>query len=1022
MDRREYLRRLTTARSAVRDTPGRSPISDRALIMSLANAPTLLEQFRQHIQNDLAILQEAGGDTFDPETDFTWLADFIPELDSFLQSHPPPATSNATPVPSSTPQPTNNQGFVPPPAAPISGSFTIPTQVAGNMNQRRVNSYQNRCPQNTTVLGGAMAAARSHALDPLSVSSVPSTSLRKIGIMIHPLLVSGPGRIPEGLESHPPTYDPATLHEVITHFKSRALYTYMMVPSTGLIRSSDITCHLRIHLGPHNIQMPAPQSPSLSSDPDSLVNQPFRILDFTKSRNPDLFRGKPSMLNDNSLTYPGITGMNINKKTSRIDVNAATNEEIPVLFIAPAHGHLQAPLTNLTVDPSEVPLDLQAQMHQCFAWRILSHDAGLLYHPPQETVATRQQCLPSPMCPRPTERPSTPPRSSVNPSTIPQCRPLQLSPSSQPPLRQVRSRPTRQQEPVSSQRSASSTAPASVQNTPTSTATQVSHPTPPPTSTNQEHRPAAPQVRSLPPPLSEADMVTFKQLSQWEKRVKSPNQHLPVLKCEFASSNAGAHYLATILQHLSDPATSSSPLPVTEGTLVSPTNPVSLRSFFGANMQVTVNGSPGPGPRRQIFTVAAENLKKRGWEHASGDSPFIVPRLPTFLTDDAATCSRLRGDGALLASMLFQYKVAPLPVSPWVMFYLLSGADFVRQIPPTLIEALDPAGFAVYSPILQLKPNEERPMQILHPINQFLITVLETQPSHLPPRMTQEDIDNTQSAAFAAVFFNMKPERHPFQHPGLIALREGFCVRAGPGNTTIVEVSLSVSREFNPKKADRPLHQTLQGLPPAKVVGRIYNLFPSQMKDFLRHIVVGIAEPDLQDPCICFLEHQGIDDDDFLLDTLGHKHLPLYTKLFQYHLHRFLSGTGVPTTFSYPGTASQFSDTQLSDPFFRAKLFLMTSTALPNPPATPNWKIEIKTTNAPLNVRGRSLSSTVVPPLLFHTCTREIDVHINAAMREMLVKVPLPAQNASEKLPKGTVFDGWLFEQISHKDRDFNTV
>ncbi|KAK7018785.1 hypothetical protein VNI00_018214 [Paramarasmius palmivorus] len=963
----------------------------------------VFEQFKQSVAGRLHLYTHAGNQP-PVDEDYSWIISLLPELHGFLAqrgllttstppSYPPPSYPayhmpffypgqmpapygiTPPPIPSSSPpsQPIPSTPERPslslPRPAPITGSFTVPPPPTGNTNNRRTASYSRNRASTASVIGRAMSTAQTHARDPFSTPSSAFVNSKRIGILIYPLHVKAHSQDPiPHLGSYPPSFDPINIDTVVKKFKFLGLYTYQHVHPRNPIPPSDLTTTIQSHLRTNGMQLPSTEP----DDPDTLASQPFRILDFTVTRPPERFNGKLGFFTESTLTFREIKDMKYNKQTRLpLDIDPSTGEAIPVIVISPSHGNIQGPLdtilASLDNDVSDVPVHLLSSMHQCLGWRLLL--SVPILKPEPSVLRSHQRCLPTAaLCPKtspPDVSTSTNVSRPVTPPQVPQRRALELSPGSQRPNRQVRIRrastppspsPTRPESPLL----------PSIPVTPSSQTSRGSG-----LQTISPPNLAVPR----PPPLQKHEIATAREISRWKRNVPISHHPRENIKCEFDTFQTGAVYLTGLLQHLCDSNPSAAPFSKPPGTLQAPENPTLLAFFGHGDLLFNVGSSIGPGPRRQIYSEAVRILLQEGWHYAPCDSLFIVPPTPALASIDQLR--KLRGHGALLASFLYQYKAAPLPVSPWVIMYLIHGHAFLDQLSPSLIHALDPVGFEQYSPILQLETNQRRPEgaeAIGHPLNTFLIEHLDMQLKDLDLIPGEDAVKTLRQLAFGVIFFGLPPHAmNPFQTlDSLKTLRGGFAVELIRGKT------------FVDTFAGARLPST------SRFVAALY-AFPANAKEVLPHMQVGLEASQWAE----YRQHLVRDNPSSTpsISRLTIKQLPLWTRMFRCHLHRFLLGRGVPTTFCSTHDLP-YSPSQLKDKYFRLKLLLMQVTGIPSLPANSNWKIV------------RSIPDNVIPPMLFHTCSREIDVYINPAMQKLLLNLPSGEEESS-------AFDAWFFDEIN---------
>ncbi|KAJ7893140.1 hypothetical protein B0H14DRAFT_3125902, partial [Mycena olivaceomarginata] len=112
----------------------------------------------------------------------------------------------------------------------------------------------------------------------------------------------------------------------------------------------------------------------------------------------------------------------------------------------------------------------------------------------------------------------------------------------------------------------------------------------------------------------------------------------------------------------------------------------------------------------------------------------------------------------------------PIPVSIWLLVALTAGREGML-IPPEVLLALDPEAFDILAPWMTLKVSDPLPTNLMHPLVQFLMTVMETQPGDIGNNRT-EDFHNACTIMFMCKV--LLGSTSFWDHPEFLALKRGF--------------------------------------------------------------------------------------------------------------------------------------------------------------------------------------------------------------------------------------------------------
>jgi hypothetical protein len=155
-------------------------------------------------------------------------------------------------------------------------------------------------------------------------------------------------------------------------------------------------------------------------------------------------------------------------------------------------------------------------------------------------------------------------------------------------------------------------------------------------------------------------------------------------------------------------------------------SPSGVRQYHdGTHGEVSI----GPGPERAIYrqAIATAVQDRRFWAPA-GSGGFFLPvfSFANFVVRER--CEIFSAYGSLLALHCYALGQGPIPVSIWLLVALTAGREGML-IPPEVLLALDPEAFDILAPWMTLKVSDPLPTDLMHPLVQFLMTVMETQVS-----------------------------------------------------------------------------------------------------------------------------------------------------------------------------------------------------------------------------------------------------------------------------------------------------
>ncbi|KAJ7833508.1 hypothetical protein B0H14DRAFT_3710538 [Mycena olivaceomarginata] len=254
---------------------------------------------------------------------------------------------------------------------------------------------------------------------------------------------------------------------------------------------------------------------------------------------------------------------------------------------------------------------------------------------------------------------------------------------------------------------------------------------------------------------------------------------IPTVNLHAETIESAAQAVWKFLLHLEQCSGTDQPFALPEGT-VSFSATTTLQSFFRPTRSVRIgihrlhdgghsNVTVGPGPERALYrhAISTATQDHRYWAPAASGHFFV----PVFSITSIAIPERFQvfaAYGALLALHCFILGQGPIPISPWLLLALVSGKPGMLVPTPVLL-ALDPDAFDTLAPWLTMKVDDPMPSNLMHPVCQFLINVIERQPWEV---------------AMAFMSKVLLGGTGFWDHPEYLALQRGFDIAVG--DTTFV--------------------------------------------------------------------------------------------------------------------------------------------------------------------------------------------------------------------------------------------
>ncbi|KAJ7604063.1 hypothetical protein FB45DRAFT_64796 [Roridomyces roridus] len=728
--------------------------------------------------------------------------------------------------------------------------------------------------QRTLHTGSSPSRGRGRNSFPGAAStSRPFSNDVVVRVAMYPYVVRGSFETP----SHPSrrlTVRNDQLLDLLTLLDDHHLILDIRFPRNGVASPTAITAALTTALATNNLLLPpSPHAMASSVAAGQLHKQPFVLLSPTRRTVTFTFNEHPK-INDNNFGFAEIEKLNKNLPNPE----PSAGKPKPFVIVAPKYGNIRGPIDSQHFASQALPSRVLSLPHICFAERVL---AGFF-----ENLDPR--CYEG-FCPE--DPPSVPLPAATSSGLI-----RRRSPSESSPERRIRQR---QSEPSPPQ-TAVSILPA-----------DVSVPQPPS---------PGPAFRMLPPPplpiypvlrlqdvgplvvgdnlVSTSDVFSWQwTLQRSAESIVEAHPHPFIMHAR--SIDDGAAGLWCLLQHMIRSPTVPFPLP--DGIIMCD-YPESIAQLFRSNRTMRVgtrvlhNGntgalSIGPGPERAVYRKAVELAVTDHHYWAAASTGMYVPVFSIAPVEIPERCIAFTAYGTLLALHCYYLGQAPLPVSIWILVALTSGREGML-IPTNVLAALDPDAFTVLAPWLTLSPNDPIPTDIFHPLVQFLINVVEIQPSNITSPRTAAVHDEWTRTFMIKVLLTWTVEF--FGTPEYLALQRGW--NRTVGNTSVVEALVR--------------HQPALSMLACLYDRKVRNL--ADVVDHLEHKVVRAAD-DETTPC--------------------------FSALFFLSVERYLHGAGHPLELRGGVVANDEWDSRHGDPLFRAALLLEACTDSSLRPASQNWRI-----------------------------------------------------------------------------------
>ncbi|KAJ6544444.1 hypothetical protein B0H19DRAFT_1076556 [Mycena capillaripes] len=188
--------------------------------------------------------------------------------------------------------------------------------------------------------------------------------------------------------------------------------------------------------------------------------------------------------------------------------------------------------------------------------------------------------------------------------------------------------------------------------------------------------------------------------------------------------------------------------------------------------------SLGPGPERAVYRRAIELMVEDHnlWQQGA-HSRYMIPVLTPGAVNVVDRRLAFQAHGSLLALHCYILSSGPVPVSIWLLLALCLGEK--AMLLPNLnryIAALDPVACNCLAPWFALKADDIIPNDIMHPFNQFLINIMDMQPSMIRSPHTQDIHDGWTITFLSAVLLG---NTGIWSHPEFLTIKSGFDLQVG---------------------------------------------------------------------------------------------------------------------------------------------------------------------------------------------------------------------------------------------------
>ncbi|KAJ7697016.1 hypothetical protein B0H17DRAFT_1130661 [Mycena rosella] len=854
-------------------------------------------------------------------------------------------------------------------APPISAFVGPAPVVRGNVGTHRIASAEQTLPQHSGNSPSVPAPRRGPrnsypsastlrpALAPARGASAagPFSTDAEVLVAVYPLVESGVHEIP-GHPTIPFAVHNDNLLDYVNRLQDHFLLLTLRVPRHGVASPADFTQQILTALGAQYLELPPSPQPLSDTASVQLHKQPWTLLHPNRRNAIHKFTPHPT-INANNF---GIDEFRrLNKKVPNPQPTDGTPK--PLIFICARYGNVSGPIDTARFAHQDLPSSGLFLSHPCFGVRVLH---GLPYagpgYPPDA------ECYED-VCPGEDRemRAITPPP-NLEVSLV-----RQRSSPETPTDRRVRQRQFGSL--LNSQ--SSSTVPSmffAALPTPTGhTSSALPNvqltplPLPPPP-------PPPPQF----PVLCRADVSPLRRgynlahpqdVYMWQIGLSSEVIRHPSLarfQMHAATIDAAARGLWSLLLHFEHRENIEEPF-ILPPDILAFEGMQSKASFFRdirmlrmCRLTPPCDGSSGAistgtGPERAVYHLAiATAIQNSEFWVEAGSSGYYIPVLSMASVAIPDRCQTFSAFGSLLALHAYTLGQGPFPG---------------MVIPKDVLAALDPVAFDILAPWLSMSPSDPMPTNIVHPLCQFLLNVMDMQAFHISAPRTQQVHNGWTITFMSKVLLGTST---PWDHPEFIALKDGFDIEVG--DTSV-------------------LKRLVVHKPALAMLACLYDRQIRKVEDIVDRLVFEII-------------HSSPDGT-----------TPYFAALFRLLLRRYLVGIGHPPKLRGAVIGDEDWSAQVNNELLRVSLLLEAATDTDLRPTSQSWSITFHISATRINMNTDDMEAEP-RPLHFHTCMHEVDIRLTCAMEDLLVR-------SSKDLDSGTYssdFDTWIHCQLLA--RDHNTM
>ncbi|KAJ7635875.1 hypothetical protein B0H17DRAFT_1149645 [Mycena rosella] len=777
-------------------------------------------------------------------------------------------------------------------APPISAFVGPAPVVRGNVGTRRIASAEHTLPQHSGNSPSVPAPRRGprnsypsastsrSALAPARGASAagPFSTDAEVLVAVYPLVESGVHEIP-GHPTIPFAVHNDNLLDYVNRLQDHFLLLTLRVPRHGVASPADFTQQILTALGAQYLELPPSPQPLSDTASVQLHKQPWTLLHPNRRNTIHKFTPHPT-INANNF---GIDEFRrLNKKVPNPQPTDGTPK--PLIFICARYGNVSGPIDTARFAHQDLPSSGLFLSHPCFGVRVLH---GLPYagpgYPPDA------ECYED-VCPGEDRemRAITPPP-NLEVSLV-----RQRSSPETPTDRRVRQRQFGSL--LNSQ--SSSTVPSMF---------FAALPTP------TGHTPSAlPNVQltplPLPPPpppppqfpvLCRADVSPLwrgynlahpQDVYMWQIGLSSEVIRHPSLarfQMHAATIDAAARGLWSLLLHFEHRENIEEPF-ILPPDILAFEGMQSKASFFRdirmlrIGLRLHADGSSGaistgPGPERAVYRLAiATAIQNSEFWVEAGSSGYYIPVLSMASVAIPDRCQTFSAFGSLLALHAYTLGQGPFPG---------------MVIPKDVLAALDPVAFDILAPWLSMSPSDPMPTNIVHPLCQFLLNVMDMQAFHISAPRTQQVHDGWTITFMSKVLLGTST---PWDHPEFIALKDGFDIEVG--DTSV-------------------LKRLVVHKPALAMLACLYDRQIRKVEDIVDRLVFEII-------------HSSPDGT-----------TPYFAALFRLLLRRYLVGIGHPPKLRGAVIGDEDWSAQVNNELLRVSLLLEAATDTDLRPTSQSWSI-----------------------------------------------------------------------------------